>query len=84
MTAAHRTPLSLAATIAADIADAWAVVKTEARTSTRRPDSLLSGKQTPGRVRRDYIKVLAMLGLRTAVAAPEQEHEQTLEEILGE
>jgi len=34
-------------------------------------------------LRRDYIKVLAMLGLRAAVAAPDEEHEQTLEEFLN-
>ena len=85
VTAAHRTPLSLAATIAADIADAWAVVKAEgayiqtkaglvAHPASKRLDAL----------RRDYIKILAMLGLRTAVAAPDEVHEQTLEDVLGE
>ena len=85
MTAAHRTPLTLAATIAADIADAWEAIKKDgayvqskaglvAHPASKRLDAL----------RRDYIKVLVMLGLRTAVAAPDEEHEQTLEEILGE
>lgn len=34
-------------------------------------------------LRRDYIKVLTMLGLRTAVAVPEESHEETLEELLN-
>jgi len=84
VTAAHRTPLSLAATIAADIADAWKAVEKDgsyiegkaglvAHPASKRLDAL----------RRDYIKVLTMLGLRTAVAVPESKNEPTLEDLLN-
>jgi phage terminase small subunit len=83
VTPAHRTPLTLAATIAADIADAWAHVEKDgayiqakggliAHPASKRLDAL----------RRDYIKVLSMLGLRTAVAVPDDDNEETLEELL--
>jgi hypothetical protein len=85
VTAAHRTPLSLAATIAADIADAWRTVERDgayiegkaglvAHPASKRLDAL----------RRDYIKVLTMLGLRTAVAIPDSKNEPRLEDLLGE
>lgn len=88
VTAAHRTVLSMAATIAADIADAWEVVKNEgayernektgasqAHPATKRLDAL----------RRDYIKVLAMLGLRTAVAGQDPDKAPaSLEDLLNE
>lgn len=84
VTPAHRTPLSLAATIAADIADAWAAVKRDgayiesksglvAHPASKRLDAL----------RRDYIKVLTMLGLRTAVPAPDDSKDETLDDVLG-
>jgi phage terminase small subunit len=83
VTPAHRTALSMAATISADIADAWAAIEVDgayiatkaglaAHPATKRLDAL----------RRDYIKVLSMLGLRTAVAAPDESHEDTLDEML--
>ena len=84
VTAAHRTPLSLAATIAADVADAWEVVKKDgayvmgksglvAHPASKRLDAL----------RRDYIKVLSMLGIRSAVATPEEETGDSLEDLLN-
>ncbi len=85
VTAAHRTPLSLAATIAADIADAWAVVKKDgAYIQTKAGLAAHPASKRLDALRRDYIKILTMLGLRSAVAAPDEEHEQTLEDILGE
>lgn len=84
VTAAHRTPLSLAATIAADIASDWARVQEDgayiltkaglvAHPASKRLDAL----------RRDYIKVISMLGLRTAVATGTPEREQSLEDAIG-
>lgn len=84
VSAAHRTPLSLAATIAADIADAWEVVKKEgayimgksgivAHPASKRLDAL----------RRDYIKVLSMLGIRSAVGSPGPDKEPSLEDFLN-
>lgn len=83
VTPAHRSPLSLASTIAADIADAWAAVEADgayiegkagliAHPASKRMDAL----------RRDYIKVLSMLGLRTAVAKPNEDGGQSLEDLL--
>lgn len=84
VTPAHRTVLSLAATLAADIADAWAVVKKDgayiegkaglvAHPASKRLDAL----------RRDYVKVLTMLGLRSAVAGQDESKEETLEDVLN-
>lgn len=83
ITVAHRAPLTLASTIAADIKEAWAAVQKDgeyiqakaglvAHPATKRIDSL----------RRDYIKVLGMLGLRAAVSG-DATAEQTLEDILN-
>jgi phage terminase small subunit len=85
VTPAHRTALSMAATLAADIADAWSHVRDEgayiagknglvAHPASKRLDAL----------RRDYIKVLAMLGLRTAVAAPDTSKEESLADAVGD
>lgn len=82
VTPAHRTILSQAATIAADIAESWERVKLDgayivtkaglvAHPASKRLDAL----------RRDYIKVLSMLGLRTAVAAT-NDREDTLADVL--
>jgi phage terminase small subunit len=84
VTAAHRSLLSKAATIAADIARAWDVIEKDgeyiqtkaglaAHPATKRLDAL----------RRDSIKVLTMLGLRTAVAVRDTKNEPTLEDILN-
>jgi len=85
ITPAHRATLGMAATIAADIASAWAAIEKDgefvngkagiiAHPASKRLDAL----------RRDYIKVLAMLGLRTAVASsstgPERSFEDELED----
>lgn len=84
LTVAHRATLTLASTIAADIKDAWKRVKEDgayihtktglvAHPASKRIDAL----------RRDYIKVLSMLGLRAAVSAGAPAAE-TLEDILAE
>jgi phage terminase small subunit len=85
LTPGHRTLLSQAATIAADVADAWKVIQKDgayisgkaglvAHPASKRLDAL----------RRDYIKVLSMLGLRAAVPTERKGNEPTLEDILDE
>jgi phage terminase small subunit len=84
VTVAHRAPLALAATIAADIAEAWAAVNKDgtyvegktglqAHPAVKRMDAL----------RRDYIKVLGMLGLRAAVSGEARTGGETLEDVLN-
>lgn len=81
---AHRAPLALASTIAADIRDAWEAMKKDgayvqgkaglqAHPATKRLDVL----------RRDYIKVLTLLGLRSAVSDGVPSTERTLAELLA-
>lgn len=84
LTPAHRAALSMAATIAADITDAWEAIErdgayelnvktqtTQAHPATKRLDAL----------RRDYIKVLAVLGLRTPTSGGKAS--EGLEDILN-
>jgi phage terminase small subunit len=64
--------LSLAATIAADIADAWKAVKVEGAYITNKKTGVVQvhpASKTLNELRRDYIKVLTALGTR-ATAAP--------------
>jgi phage terminase small subunit len=83
ITVAHRAPLTLAATIAADLFTDWEVIKKDgayiqgrtglvAHPAVKRMDAL----------RRDYIKVLGLLGLRAAVSG-EKPGEETLEDVLA-
>lgn len=83
ITPGHRSLLSSASTIAADIADAWEAVKRDgayiagkagivAHPASKRLDAL----------RRDHIKVLSMLGLRAAVVSDPADKEETLAEAL--
>src|SRR5258707_7142969 len=80
---AHRSPLTLAATIAADLQEAYQAVKRDgayittkaglqAHPATKRIDAL----------RRDYVKVMTVLGIRTAVSVPVS-NGPTLEDILN-
>ena len=82
---AHRPMLSLAATIAADIAQAWEVVKKEGAYITNRKTGAVQEHPASKKLdalRRDYIKVLTCLGTR-AVAAPPPHEGPTLEDILS-
>jgi phage terminase small subunit len=85
VTVAHRAPLTLAATIAADIASDWEVIKDEGayleniktgvtvcHPAVKRMDAL----------RRDYIKVLGLLGLRAAVSGETPGEEDDLDAVL--
>jgi len=85
ITVAHRAPLALAATIAADIASDWKEIQREgayalspkggiqAHPAVKRMDAL----------RRDYLKALALLGLRAAVSGDKPNQEETLEDFLN-
>jgi hypothetical protein len=84
ITVAHRAPLTLAATIAADLSTDWAVIKKDgayiqgrtglvAHPAVKRMDAL----------RRDYIKVLGLLGLRAAVSGEKPGEEDDLDAVLN-
>jgi len=86
VSAAHRTPLTLAATIAADIADCWQTVQKEGTYYTNPKTGAIMAHPASKRLdalRRDYIKVLTLLGLRSLPAA-EEEETQSLEELLSD
>jgi phage terminase small subunit len=81
---AHRALLSLAATIAADIAQAWEVVKAEGAYITNAKTGAVQvhpASKTLNELRRDYIKVLVTLGTR-ATPTPPPDNGPTLEEYL--
>ncbi len=81
---AHRALLSLAATIAADIAQAWEVVKAEGAYITNKKTGAVQvhpASKTLNELRRDYIKVLTALGTR-ATPAPPPDDGPSLEDIL--
>lgn len=83
---AHRALLSLAGTIAADIGQAWEVVKAEGAYITNKKTGAVQvhpASKTLNELRRDYIKVLTALGTR-AVAAPEPYNGPTLEDMLND
>lgn len=85
VTAAHRAPLSLAATIAADIADAWETVQGDGAYQVNVKTGAITEHPASKKLdalRRDYVKVLAMLGLRTAVATEPDTKESTLADLL--
>jgi|SRR5215469_9088617 len=86
VTAAHRATLTLAATIAADIAASWAVIEQEGlywtHKKTGEPKEHPAAKRLDA-LRRDYLKALTMLGLRASVAEPEKDEGRTLEDILN-
>jgi phage terminase small subunit len=84
LTPAHRSTLTHAATLAADIAEAYERVKVDGcyivtkaglvqHPASKRLDAL----------RRDQIKVLTMLGLRTAVPTASTDKGPTLEDQLN-
>jgi hypothetical protein len=83
---AHRATLSLAATIAADIAASWKVIEVEGlywtNVKTGEPKEHPAAKRMDA-LRRDYLKALTMLGLRASVAEPEEDKAETLEDILN-
>jgi phage terminase small subunit len=80
---AHRTLLQLAATIAADIAKAYAVVEKEGEYIQAKsgPVQHPASKRLDA-LRRDYIKVMTTLGTR-AQAAPPPDNGPTLDDVLN-
>jgi phage terminase small subunit len=83
-TPAHRTALCLASTIAADIAEAWEVVKRDGAYITTKAGVVAHpASKRMDALRRDYIKVLVMLGVRTAVVEPPVSDVPTLADVLG-
>ena len=83
---AHRATLTLAATVAADIAAMWKVIEVEGlywtNKNTGEPREHPAAKRMDA-LRRDYLKALTMLGLRASVAVPEEVQHETLEDILN-
>jgi phage terminase small subunit len=85
LTTAHSPLLTLAATLSADIAQAWEVVKEEGAYITNRKTGAVQEHPASKKLdalRRDYIKVLTCLGTR-AVAAPPHDAGPSLEDILS-
>jgi phage terminase small subunit len=81
----HRALLSLAATIAADISQAWEVVKKEGAFISNKKTGTVQihpASKMLNELRRDYIKVLTALGTR-AMPAPPPEDGRTLAELLS-
>ena len=81
----HRALLSLAATIAADIGQAWEVVKQEGAYITNKKTGVIQvhpASKTLNELRRDYIKVLTALGTRATPAAP-PDNGPSLEDLLA-
>lgn len=80
---AHRSLLSNAATIAADIAEAWAEIEEDgayelnAKTGTHQ---LHPAAKRLDALRRDHVKVMSLIGLRSAVQ--EKPTEETLDDAL--
>lgn len=85
ITVAHRAALSMAATIAADIQEAWAAVQKDGAYLENAKTGGLQAHPASKRIdalRRDYIKVLTVLGLRAALSDGPQT-EQTLDDVLN-
>ena len=86
LTTAHRATLSLASTIAADIAASWKVIEDEGlywtNVKTGEPKEHPAAKRLDA-LRRDYLKALTMLGLRASVAVPEKDNEESLDDALA-
>lgn len=80
---AHRSLIVQAATIGADLADCRETVECEGAYVENEKTGALQLHPAARRLdglRRDYIKVMSLLGLRSAVRAPEPE--QSLEDLL--
>jgi phage terminase small subunit len=86
LSTAHSPLLTLAATLSADIAEAWEVVKKEGSYITNRKTGAVQEHPASKKLdalRRDYIKVRVTLGTR-AVAAPPPHEGPTLEDLLND
>lgn len=85
LSTAHRTILSMAATIAADMVEAWSAVERDGAYITGKAGLVAHpASKRLDALRRDYIKVLTMLGLRAAVALPSGSREKSLKDLLAD
>ena len=83
---AHGELLAMAATIAADIADASETVKIEGAYVTNEKTGAMQSHPAARRLdnlRRDYIKVLSLLGLRSAVGGESSDSPKSLADLLN-
>lgn len=85
VTVAHRAAITLAATIAADIKADWEELKKEGHYSHANNGTIVAhpAVKRMDALRRDYIKVLSVIGLRPGQAEEKGEGE-SLEEMLSE
>lgn len=82
VTAAHRALLTLAATTAADIRREWeAIVRDGEYQMTPKGMTQHPAVKRMDNLRKDYIKILSMLGLRAGVAGGKTD--ETLEDVLN-
>lgn len=83
ITVAHRAALTLAATIAADISTDWAEIQREGAYSNSAKGGIQAhpAVKRMDALRRDYIKVLSVIGLRPGQAA-EGGQEKSLNDLL--
>jgi phage terminase small subunit len=85
ITVAHRAPLTLAATIAADIASDWEEIQKEGAYSLS-PKGGIQAHPAVKRMdalRRDYMKALSLLGLRAAVSGEKPGDDHDLDAVLN-
>lgn len=87
VTVAHRAAMTLASTIAADIKTDWAEIQSEGAYDRNLKTGSMQAHPAVKRMdalRRDYIKVLALLGLRAAVSTDTSTGGDDLDEILND
>jgi phage terminase small subunit len=81
---AHGVLISIAATLSADIAKAWETVKDEGSYVTNHKTGALQAHPEAKRLdslRRDYIKVMSLIGLRAPVKE-DTNHGPSIEDLL--
>lgn len=82
VTPAHRTVLSMASTLAADIGESWARIQEDGAYITTKFGLVAHpASKRLDAPRRDYIKVLSMLGLKTAATTPDAPGKSLAEEL---
>lgn len=85
LTPAHRSILELAANIAADLVECRARLEKDGEYITTKAGLVAHpASKRKDALRRDYIKVASMLGLRSAVAGTTPDKGKTLEDLLDE
>jgi P27 family predicted phage terminase small subunit len=85
LTPAHRAPLETAATTAADMAEAREVIEAEGAYVTNEKTGALTAHPATRRVdalRRDLIKALGLLGIRSATSGGGNDTGPSLDDIL--